>query len=140
MADLVEPYTFADPDRTAVIAICDHYLAMAGLPTYTAQAENLARWQDTVGARIEAMALGTAIAETRRLRMAHGHLANAIAAAVAAFAIGDTREGMCLLDDAQRFAVQHEALETRLPLPANVVLLAAHRLVRVSADITKDGA
>ncbi|GJD72600.1 hypothetical protein [Methylobacterium goesingense] len=137
MTDLVEPYTFADPDRNDVIAICDHYLAMAGLPTYSAQAENLARWQDTVGARLEAMALGTAIAETRRLRMAHGHLANAMTAAVAAFAIGDTREGMCLLDDAQRFAVQHEGLETRLPLPANVAHLAAHRVVRVGADLRR---
>lgn len=137
MTDLVEPYTFARPDAEAVVALCDQYLAMAGLPTYTAQAENLARWQDTVGARIEAMALGTAIAETRRLRTAHGILSAEVGSALAAFAVGDTQTGMNLLDEARAFANHHAALETRLPLPPNVIPLAAHRVVRVGGDLRR---
>ena len=135
MTDHVEHQLLPTVAPEVVIALVDQALVNAGFPAYSSLAENLRRWHDTLGARIEAMALGTAIAETRRLRAAHGVIASEVGAALAAFTVGDTTTGMDLLDEAKAFSEHHALLETTRPLAENVIDLAAHRIVRMSADM-----
>lgn len=135
MNDSVEHRAIERPDPALVVDICDRGLTMAGLPTYSDLAERLKVWEGTTAARLEAATLGTAIAETRRLRTAHGIVGAEIGAALAAFAVGDARTGMNLLDEAKSFSDHHAVLETAQPRPENVVLLAAHRVQRVAADL-----
>lgn len=135
MTDTVEHRAAERPDPVLIIDLCDRGLTMAGLPTYSDLAERLKVWEATTAARIEAATLGTAIAETRRLRTAHGIVGAEIGAAMAAFAVGDAQTGMNLLDEAKSFSDHHAVLETALPRVENVVLLAAHRVQRVANDL-----
>lgn len=129
MNDSVEHRATERPDPARIVNLCDQGLTLVGLPTYSDLAGRLNA--------LEATTLGTAIAETRRLRTAHTVVGSEIGAAMAAFAIGDAQTGMNLLDEAKSFAGHHAVLETAQPQPENVVLLAAHRIQRVAADLRR---
>lgn len=133
MTEPVEHHAPERPDPILVVDLCDRGLTMAGLPTYSEFAERLKVWEATAD-RMEAATLGTAIAETRRLRTAHGVVGTQIGAAMAAFAVGDAQAGMNILDHAKEFSDHHAVRETAQPQPGNVVLLAAHRIQRAAAD------
>ncbi|KQP11195.1 hypothetical protein ASF28_09120 [Methylobacterium sp. Leaf99] len=135
MTEPVEHHAPERPDPILVVDICDRGLIMAGLPTYSDLAERLKVWEGTAAARLEAATLGTAIAETRRLRTAHGIVGTQIGAAMAAFAVGDAQAGMNILNHAKEFCDHHAVQETAQPQPENVVLLAAHRVQCVAADL-----
>lgn len=130
MTDLVEHRTHpaAAPER--VVALCDQALAIAGLPTCTALAQTARDWE--AAANAEAAALGRSVRDARQLRLSHSGLATDIDAAMRAIAIGDGQVALRILDEAKWLAELHSAHALREPIPPNVMLFDAHRVVRVS--------
>ncbi|MBY0256176.1 hypothetical protein [Methylobacterium sp.] len=130
MTELVEHRTHpaAAPER--VVALCDQALAMAGLPTCTALAQTARDWETAANA--EAAALGRSVRDARQLRLSHSGLATDIDAAMRAIAIGNGQVALRILDEAKRLADLHSAHALREPIPPNVTLFDAHRVVRTT--------
>ncbi|MFK5600213.1 hypothetical protein ACFZ8E_24920 [Methylobacterium sp. HMF5984] len=120
----------ADPEANTVEDVVDMALRKAGRTTYGELRAELARWNETAGARLEAQLVGACVAENRRLRAGFTVLAAGIQSAMTAVAIGDGETSINLLATAKHAADRFAAYDRPETLPADVPVLAHVRAAK----------
>lgn len=133
---MAEPHAApTDAQAQAVIALCDRYLTLVGLPAYTALADAKILEVQTVARAVAGDSLNFAEAEIRRLRQAHGLIAREVRDALAALERGDIFAADSLLTEVVGTATVHaRTARGALAEAANVVCLSVARQTRRARD------
>lgn len=125
------PGPATDEQTKAVIALCDRYLGLVGLPAYTDLADTRIAEVTSAARVVAGDALNFAEAEIRRLRVAHAIVASELRSAVTALERQDIFAADNLLTEAIATAALHARTVPggRTDAP-NVVSLSVARQTR----------
>lgn len=136
---MAEPHptavTTSEEQTRAVIALCDRYLTLVGLPSYSDLADAKLLDVNAAARAFAGDALNFAEAEIRRLRVAHGIITSELRSAVAALERNDIFAADNLLTEAIGLASVHARVARgSLADAPNVVSLSVVRQTRRAHD------
>ena len=125
----------ADATAQAIVALCDRYLAHAGLPTYSTVADARIEEIERAVQLLASDAQRQMAAEILRLRVAHGIVCSEMRSALAALERQDIFAVDNLLTDAIGTASVHARPHSApIVFPPNVIPLGPVRLARRTRD------